>query len=174
MENVFFHLDELPVLSINSLDVICTNIRKYSGSMMCVTQNAQSQLTARYGNRADAIISNLRTKVYLSADLNTATALERTLGKYEFKDKQDGNKLKSRALLTADEIMSLPANKCLILVSGMRAILTRVKPYFKVRKLRKLTELPPYESPKQSNSGSIPLLPLEEMFPNALNTDNDE
>ncbi|WP_299884360.1 type IV secretory system conjugative DNA transfer family protein [uncultured Lacinutrix sp.] len=167
MYDVYFHLDETPILSIGSLDIIASNIRKYRGAIMCVCQNAQAQLTAKYGKRADAIISNLRTKVYLSADLNTATALECTLGRYEFEDKKDKDRLKSRAVLTADEIMSLPTNRALILVSGMRTIFARVKPYFKVRALRELSELPPYEA-NHIGSTAIKLLPLEELFPNVI------
>ncbi|WP_298507442.1 type IV secretory system conjugative DNA transfer family protein [uncultured Kordia sp.] len=171
MHDVYFHLDETPILSISSLDIIASNIRKYRGALMCVCQNAQAQLTAKYGKRADAIISNLRTKVYLSADLQTATALERILGRYEFEDKQDKDKMKSRAVLNADEIMSLPTNRALILVSGMRTIFARVKPYFKVKALRELSELPPYASNAHIGTDTIALLPLEELFPK---TDTDE
>jgi len=169
--DVFFHLDELPVLSISSLDVICSNIRKYRGAIMGVTQNAVAQLNARYGKRAEAIISNLRTKVYLSADLKTAESLERTLGKYNYVDKKDGDKLKSRSLLIADEIMSLPANKALVCVSGLRPSLVRITPYFKVRKLRELTAIPPFVSPIHTKGETIVLLPLQEMFPEKMNAD---
>ncbi len=166
MLDFYYHLDELPILSIGSLDIICANIRKYRGAIMAVTQNAQAQLTAKYGRRADAILSNLRTKMYLSADLQTATALERTLGKYEFNDNQDGDKLKSRPVLIADEIMSLPPNRALVLVSGMRMIFARVRPYFKIKKLRILTELPPYQSQGIISPTEVALLPLVELFPN--------
>jgi len=165
MQDVYFHLDELPILSIGSLDIICANIRKYRGAIMAVTQNATAQLTAKYGKRAEAIMSNLRTKVYLSADLPTATALERIIGKYEFTDKKDNDRLKSRPVMIADEIMSLPSNRALILVSGMRTILARVKPYFKVRRLRELSELPPYENEIAIETSEPVLLPLEDMFP---------
>jgi len=172
MEDVYFHLDETPILSIGSLDIIAANIRKYRGALMLVCQNAQSQLGAKYGKRAEAILSNLRTKVYMSADLNTATALERTLGRYEYNDVQDGDKLKVRNVLTADEIMSLPPNKALIMVSGMRGVLARVKPYFKVRALRELTAIAPARNSQHYAVGNaIPLLPLKEMYPN---TGNDE
>jgi type IV secretory pathway TraG/TraD family ATPase VirD4 len=173
MQDVYFHLDETPILSIGSLDIIASNIRKYRGALMCVCQNAQAQLFAKYGKRADAVISNLRTKIYLSADLNTATSLERIIGKYEFVDKQDNDKFKSRPLLVADEIMSLPTNRALILVSGMRTIFARVKPYFKVKKLHELSELPPYESNQALISEEIKLLPLEEIFPNTTADEND-
>lgn len=165
MLDVFHILDELPLLSIGSLDIICANIRKYSGAIMGVTQNCYAQLSAKYGRKSEAIISNLRTKVFLSADLGTATALERTLGRYEYYDRQDHERLKSRAVLTADEIMSLPANRGLIHTSGMRPILARIRPYFKVRVLRKLTELRAYESPEVPMTGTIPLIPIKEMFP---------
>jgi len=107
----------------------------------------------------------------MSTDLNTATALEITLGRYEFNDDQDYNRLKSRSVLNADEIMSLPPEKALIMVSGMRGVLARVKPYFKVRALRELTGLPPYRNDQHYvMSDAIALLPLKELFPN---TDDD-
>ncbi len=162
--DVYHHLDELPILSIGSLDIICSNIRKYRGAIMGVTQNAYAQLSAKYGKRAEAIISNLRTKIFLSADLNTATSLERTSGRYEYFDRQDDDRLKSRSVLTADEIMSLPADRGLIHVSGMRPILARITPYFKVQALRKLTELFPYQSPIAPMLEEIPLIPIKEMF----------
>lgn len=165
MLDVFHVCDELPVLSIGSLDVICANIRKYRGAILGVTQNAYAQLSAKYGKRAEAIISNLRTKVFLSADLQTATALERTLGKYEYNDKQDHDRLKSRAVMTADEIMSLPNDKGIIHVSGMRPILARITPYFKVKRLLKLTKIAPYESPVTPMMEKIPLIPIKKMFP---------
>ncbi|WP_339883558.1 type IV secretory system conjugative DNA transfer family protein [Polaribacter vadi] len=173
MEDVFFHLDETPILSIGSLDIIASNIRKYRGALMCVCQNAQSQLTAKYQKRAEAVISNLRTKIYLSADLQTATALERTIGKYEFVDKQDNDKLKNRSVLTADEIMSLPTNRALVLVSKMRSVFARLKPYYKVKRLRELSELPPYTNEVTQASQKIQLLPLQEMFPNAIADETD-
>ncbi|WP_299676299.1 type IV secretory system conjugative DNA transfer family protein [uncultured Dokdonia sp.] len=171
MLDMYFHLDELPVLSINSLDVICANIRKYRGAIMAVTQDAKAQLTARYGYRAQAILSNLRTKIYLSANLNTAMELERTLGRYDFNDKQDGDRLKSRSVLAADEIMALPSNKALVFVSGMRMMKVRVTPYFKIKKLRKLSELPPFVSDVNISSDTIALISLENLLPN---TDTDE
>ena len=172
MLDMYFHLDELPVLSINSLDVICANIRKYRGAIMAVTQDARAQLTARYGHRAQAILSNLRTKIYLSANVQTAMELERTLGRYDFNDKQDGDRLKSRAVFTVDEIMALPANRALVFVSGMRMMKVRVRPYFKVKKLRKLTELPPFLSDVSTSSGTVSLIPLEKFFPNTPSDEN--
>jgi len=173
MEDMYFHLDETPILSIGSLDIIAANIRKYRGNLMLVCQNAKAQLTAKYGTgRADAILSNLRTKVYMSADLATATALERILGRYEYNDAQDGDKLKMRNVLTADEIMSLSATKALVMVSGMRGVLARVKPYFKVRALRELTAIAPVRNSEHYASGAeIPLLPLKEMYPNTGNNE---
>ncbi len=138
----YFHLEELPVLSINNLDLIISNIRKYRGAILGVTQDAENQLTTKYGReKATAIINNMRVKLYLSASLDIATKLSKEFGTYEYKDKKSGQ-TKRRELMTADEIMSLPSEKALITVVNQRPILAKLKPYYKDPKLLKMKEIP--------------------------------
>ncbi|MBO6518028.1 MAG: type IV secretory system conjugative DNA transfer family protein, partial [Bacteroidia bacterium] len=104
---IFFHLDEFPLLRLNTIDLICANCRKYAGNMMVVTQDAENQLTANYGReKAEAILSNLRTKLFLSASLKTATSLEQELGQFEYEDPKTKQK-RLRPLLSKSEIMQL-------------------------------------------------------------------
>lgn len=164
--DMYFHIDEAPVLNINNLDVICSNIRKYRGAVMLVCQNAHSQLESVYGKKSESILANLRTKVYYSCDLPTAQNLEQVLGKYDFEDVQDNDRLKSRSVLTADEIISLPTDKCLIHISGVRPILSAVVPYFQFRDLRELTAQAPYEYNETTNLHAPELIELASLYPN--------
>ena len=164
--NVFFHLDETPVLEIKNLDVIASNIRKYRGCLMLVCQNAESQLKSKYGQTAGAILSNLRTKVYYSSDLATAKMLVEIIGKYDYIDKQDNDRMKIKNVMSVDEIVSLPQDKVLIHISGVRPILAIVKPYFHFPKLNELCNLPPYDFTKNAEFQEPEYIDLEKMFPN--------
>ena len=140
---VFFHLDEIPLLKgLDNLDSIAANLRKYNpgGGLMLVCQDTK-QLESNYGReKAQTILSNLRTKLYLSTSLETAEKLSRELGKYEYTDPKTKHK-KQRPLLTPDEIMQLE-NKGLITIQGKRPVLAGLTPYYKVRAMVKRTEIP--------------------------------
>lgn len=163
--DVYFHLDEAPVLRFEGLDTICANIRKYRGSMCLLAQDASAQFARVHGEQArDSILSNLKTKVYYSVSYNEAIRLERELGAFEYKDYFDGFTVKKRSLKTVDELMQIPENKVLITQTGKRPVLTRFVPYYKDSKYRKLSELPPYEI-KDQILPEIELVPLKTMYP---------
>ena len=134
--------EEFALLEISGFDSICANIRKYRGNIMCVVQNVQ-QIFKKYPQAAESILSNLRTKLFLSADLSLAEKLERQLGTVQYETKKNGER--HRPLLSKDEIMCLSETKGIITVSGKRSTLATVVPYFKTRKYRELAKLPAYE-----------------------------
>ncbi len=152
--NISFHLDEFPVLRLDNIDVICSVCRKYKGQMMIVCQDAENQISANYGK---AILSNLRTKLFLSTSLSMASQLEQELGKYEYEDTKTGHKL-TRSLLTKDQIMQLPDDEGLITISGKKPILAKLRPYYKTLKIRKLTEMAPV-------SGGADIKPNDDHMP---------
>ncbi len=160
--SISFHLDEFPVLRLDNIDIICSVCRKYKGQMMIVCQDAENQITANYGKaKAQAILSNLRTKLFLSTSLSMATKLEQEIGKYEYEDKKTGHK-RIRSLLTKDQIMQLPEDQGLITISGKKPILARLRPYYKTLKLRKRTEL-------GSVSGGADIDINQDLMPKRLN-----
>jgi type IV secretory pathway TraG/TraD family ATPase VirD4 len=163
--DVYFQLDEAPVLKLDNLDTICANVRKHRGNICCVGQDPYSQFARIYGNDArDSILANLKTKVYFSTTLEQAKRLEQIMGSFEFQDDYNESKRTVRSLMTVDEILTIPENKLLIHVSGKRPMVTRFKPYFKEPKYKRLSELPPYKI-EQTNHSTVQLLPLKEMYP---------
>jgi type IV secretory pathway TraG/TraD family ATPase VirD4 len=154
--SVDFILDEAPLLSIE-LDVLAANVRKYRGSLMLICQDSEAQLTATYGReRAQSILSNLKTKIFLSASLHLAQSLSKELGSYEYEDSKTKHK-RERALLTADEIMTLPQDRGIITVSGQGPILARLKPFYKIPEWTERAALAAIEG--SSNQKGIQLLP---------------
>ena len=174
-QDVLCHWDEMPLLTIHNVDVIASNIRKYRGGLLMVCQDAKNQLEAKYGkNTAQSILSNLRTKVYYSANLSTARDLEVELGKYEYSPEGSSTK-KTRSVLTTDEILSFSEDKVIITVMNKRPVVSGITPYYKERQIRKLTALPPHQSDVVDDSHRpIPLLDLEAMFPDALTSTTDD
>ena len=134
--------EEFALLEISSFDSIVANCRKYLTSTMVVVQNIQ-QIFKKYPQAAESILSNLRTKLFLSSDLPLAEKLERQLGTVSYESKKNG--VQHRPLLTKDEIMCLSESKGIITVSGKRSVLATVVPYFKTRKYREMAALAPYE-----------------------------
>jgi type IV secretory pathway TraG/TraD family ATPase VirD4 len=139
-QTLFFHLDEAPLLkSLDHLDLVCANIRKYNGGIMLVTQDAENQLASSFGKeKAQSILTNLRTKVYLSASLSQATKLESELGFKEVEDSKTGRKTKE-PLLNRNQIMRL--SKALITITGQHPLLVPVRPYYKNPRQRSRTKI---------------------------------
>lgn len=129
--DVLFVLDEMPVIRINSLDIISANIRKYRGNLLCVVQ-AKSQIINTFGKeKAHTITSNLTTHVYLSIDLEEATQLEKELGTYTY-EKENTKQTITRPLQTKTELMALQSQgKGIVTLSGKRPLLITFTPYFK-------------------------------------------
>ena len=164
---VYFHLDEAPVLALESLDTICANIRKHHGAMCLLAQDATAQFGRVYGKDArDSILSNLKTKAYFSCSFNESVRLERELGKFEYMDEFDHLRVKTRNLKTADELMTIPENKVLITQTGKRPVLTRYTPFYKETKYRQWSELSPFEL--EDTIHAVELVPLKTMYPNEI------
>lgn len=148
--DIDFILDETPILTIE-LDVLAANVRKYRGSLLVICQDAENQLTNSFGReRARSILSNLKTKLYLTTNLDSAQRLSKELGTYEYTDKKT-NQNRRRELMTPGEIMSLPADKGLITITGQQSILARLSPHYLIPRLKRMSELPPALDDDQIN-----------------------
>ncbi|HAD97539.1 MAG TPA: hypothetical protein DCG19_09040 [Cryomorphaceae bacterium] len=157
--NMSFILDETPILTIN-LSILAANVRKYAGSIAVFCQDAENQLTTSFGREgARSILSNLKTKLYLTASLDTAQALSKELGSYQYQDKETGHQ-KTRPLMTVDEIMTLPKGKGLITVTNEKPILAKLTPYYRIPSLLKKTQLPPASLFTDIEDGEDRLPPL--------------
>ncbi|NND77035.1 MAG: type IV secretory system conjugative DNA transfer family protein [Flavobacteriales bacterium] len=160
-QDIFFILDEAPILKLN-LDVYCSNIRKYRGGIMIITQDAKSQLRTQYGaERAQTIISNCYTRMYMGAEMESALELERILGNYEYADKKNKLVLHKRCLRSVDEILSMNERNALIISSGKKPVKAKLRPYYKIPKLRKLTEIEYETTDGVETVIEVPLLPFQ-------------
>jgi type IV secretory pathway TraG/TraD family ATPase VirD4 len=95
---------------------------------------------------------------FTGQSLETATELERTLGKFEFKD-EDGHKV-VRSLMTSDEIRMLDMNRAILICGHNPPVLARLRPYYESLKLNEYASIPAQNLENQAISGDIPVLPL--------------
>lgn len=172
--DLFIICEEAPVITINGLDTICSNIRKYRAGCLFITQNALSQFTSKYGrDKAISIISNCKTRMYMGAELNTAQELEQQLGNFDYVDHDDGDKVKRRELMTKHELMEMDDRIAVVTVAGQGNYKIKLKPYYKQKNLVEKTEIT-FETEEERTVSSTPvLLPLETMYPET-NQDEEE
>jgi type IV secretion system protein VirD4 len=158
-QDIFLMIDEASSLVLPTLPLATANVRKHRAGIMLLLQD-YNQLVHNFGKyEADGIKANCYAKMYFTGQsLETATELERTLGKFEFKDK-DGHKT-IRSLMTNDEIRMLETNRALLLCGHNPPVLARLKPYYESLKFKEYASIPAPYSVNQALSGSIPVLPL--------------
>lgn len=162
---VYFNLDEIPLLKLENLDSICANVRKHCGAICILSQDPFSQLATVYGeHKRDAILSNMKTRAYYSVNLEQARRLETELGAFEYADNYDDDRVKTRSLKTASELLLMKENEVLITHTGSKPILTKFTPYYKDKRMLALSKLEAYEI-EPINHNSVSLLPLESMYP---------
>lgn len=140
--DVYFLLDETPILRIFNIDLIASNIRKYRGNLVLFCQD-EMQLEVSYGKqKAGAIVANMNTRVYLSCNLSTARNLESELGEYEYKDKETGH-TKRRSLMTKTELLQLKDEEAIVTTIGKPPVKLNLIPYYKQSDLLKKSQYPP-------------------------------
>ncbi|HUM50754.1 MAG TPA: type IV secretory system conjugative DNA transfer family protein [Chitinophagales bacterium] len=126
---VLFVLDEFSSLSINNIDTIISNVRKYHISLGILIQS-YSQLYSRYGEHiAKTIINNCAARMYFHSqtDATTLHNLEQELGRYSYTI--DG-KTMNRELKTMSEIRKMDAGKAILLYTNFDPVLLSLKPYY--------------------------------------------
>lgn len=158
--DMYFHLDEAPILNV-PLDVWACNVRKYKGNLFVVGQDSRAQFTDRYGSqKTQAILSNLKTKLYLSPSVTTAKELERELGDYQYKDKKT-EQMRTRPLMKAHEILQMSKNIGLITRFGEKPIKAKLTPYYKIPSLAMETQKPIPKGMFENELPTPPHLDLE-------------
>jgi type IV secretion system protein VirD4 len=158
---IFLLIDECSSLKLDSpsLSLIIANIRKFKSGLMTLWQS-ESQLQEIYGmHDANNIIENSFTKIYLPGQTHaTSKILESVLGKFEFEDDTTGT-IKLRNLMNADEIRM--TQKAIIIVSNYPPIHEELHPFYKNRKLKALTEIPPVELNNRLPVDAPPLIEIQ-------------
>ena len=157
-QDIFLLIDEASSLNLPTLPLAVANVRKHRSGIMLLVQDF-NQLIHNYGKyEADGIKANCFAKMYFTGQsLETATELERTLGKFEYKDKK-GNKV-IRSLMTSDEIRMLNIKRALLICGHHPPIKARLRPYYKNSIYRSFSEFPIPETENKSLE-SIPVLPM--------------
>jgi type IV secretory pathway TraG/TraD family ATPase VirD4 len=158
-QDIFLLIDEASSLKLPTLPLAVANVRKHRAGIMLLVQDF-NQLTHQYGkNEADGIKSNCFAKMYFTGQsLDTCKELEQTLGKYEYKDKDE--KKNVRSLMTSDEIRVMKSNRALLICGHYLPVLARLKPYYKRIKFRNYSLIPPPEINSLAPINSVPVLPL--------------
>ncbi|PQJ13016.1 hypothetical protein CJD36_004535 [Flavipsychrobacter stenotrophus] len=142
---ITFIIDEAATMRLQSLPKILELGRKYLISVATLWQDF-GQVEHIFGkNEAANILANSRLKVFMPSGqpLATCRMLSELLGKYSYEDKN--SVLKTRELLTAQEIFQL--REILLLNGNNKPMLLAAKPYFENKKLKEITELPVYTIP---------------------------
>jgi type IV secretory pathway TraG/TraD family ATPase VirD4 len=159
-QNIFLLIDECSSLNLPTLPLAVANIRKHRSGAMLLLQDF-NQLVHNYGKyEADAIKSNCFAKMYFTgSSLETATELERTLGKYEFEDNKKSKVV--RPLMTNDEIRTMPLNQALLICGHHLPIKVRLRPYYKRFKFRAYCQIPTPQTKQTALPDEIPVIPLK-------------
>ncbi len=159
-ENIFFLLDEAASLTMPSLPITISNIRKYNSGIMLVYQDF-NQVIQNFGkNDAETIRTNSFAKLYFTGQsLETARVLETTLGKYTYEDEKGIKRV--RSLMTADEIRTMPIDEALLICGHHRPILTKMTPYYKNRRMRTRTIYEPVVTQGEIPLDDVQFIPLK-------------
>lgn len=156
--SIFFVLDESGNLPLESLQVAASTLRKFSSGLLLLAQDYSQYVHLHGAHKASAIKSCCFAHVYFpSQPLSTCIDLEKTLGKYEFKD--ENNTTKVRPLLSADEIRCLEKGTALILTGNNPPIHARMYPYYSSSN-RNNYNLPYQDIPSKLPFTAVPLIPL--------------
>lgn len=147
----------------NFVPFISSQIRKYRAYGIWGYQS-YSQCVELYGKEgAQTLKNNTGTVLYLGGqDLDTATVISRSLGKYSFTKNE---RIQHREVMTPQEVMHKTSNDGgVLLCNGQPPMpLKRIRAYYENKKFKKWAEQP--APPIDSGVSEIPpLLPIDELI----------
>ena len=154
-QSLFFLLDEFGNAgAIPGFSSLITSLRKRRVSVSILLQS-ESQLIATY-RRHDAntiLAGGIGSRLYYAGQDAETAALEKTLGRHgvTIEDESGRRRDVSRNLMNADEIRTMGDDQALFIHSNQRPALIRTTPYFKNRRLRKRSQIPPPPLPTADN-----------------------
>lgn len=158
-QNIFFLIDECSSLHLPTLALATANVRKHNAGIMLIIQDF-NQIVHHYGKyESDAIRANCFAKLYFTGQsLETASELEKILGKYEYKDKDDKKVI--RSLMTNDEIRTMKETRAILVCGHYPPILAKLHPYYKSLRYRNYSLIPAPINESTNAVDTIPVLPL--------------
>jgi len=127
--HIYLMIDELSSIPLPSLPTVIANSRKYFG-ILGVLQS-EAQLYNNYGEHSAKAILNNATKVYMSGLDAEAERISKALGDYQYYEDKERRVLRTRQLMTANEIRFMPKDKVIIMpTGGMRPIYSSIVPFY--------------------------------------------
>jgi type IV secretion system protein VirD4 len=151
---VLFLLDEFPQLGrMNALSQAISTIRSYGGRMMIVAQSL-SQLRGAYGNDgAQNFLANCRLQLFMApADSETPDYVSKAIGNFTRKARSKSwtmgqigksniqEREEGARLLRPEELRSLSADECVLLIQDSNPVLAQKVRYFDDRYLNPIFE----------------------------------
>lgn len=133
-KDIYILIDELSSLPLPNLANVYSNARKFRMPILGVIQS-QNQLFENYGQYNAKTILNNATRIYMTGLSDECEYLEKMLGTFQYYEDQEKKVLRSRPLMSSDEIRTMPKNRVLVFPNGgMRPLFVKVKPYYKIPK----------------------------------------
>jgi len=141
--DVFILADEMGSLTIKGFAEATANLRKYRVGIMYAIQS-RAQLIERYGSHdAHTILANSWSKlIFPGMETDLAQELEKRLGRWTF-EREDGKGQSSREVMTISELVHIDEGTAILSAGSYRPMKVNVKPYFKDRSIRIMSEIPP-------------------------------
>lgn len=137
---LFLLIDELSSIPLPSLPVVIANARKYF-SILGILQS-ESQLYENYGEHSAKSILNNACKVYMSGLDTECERISKALGEYQYYEDKDKKILRTRQLMTPQEIRTMPKDRVIILPNGgLLPLYCKVVPYYKNRRCLRYMEM---------------------------------
>ena len=161
--DIFLLIDELSSIPLPGLANVISNARKFKLPILGVLQS-ESQLYENYGQYNAKSILNNATRIYMTGLQQECQSLETALGNYQYYEDKQEKVLRTRPLMSADEIRCMPKNRALVLPNGgMRSLYVKFRPYYKVPKFVGFTQLsePTEYEPPTPIRYKVQYLPLD-------------
>ena len=153
-------LDEFGQFFVPGFETFAATSRKYQ-VVFCLLLQSLSQLTTRYGReQAETILNAIGSEQYFPGmPIDLASQISRRMGQ-----KSDGNN-RHKPLMREHEVIHLKEDEALLLYGGRDPIKLKLKPYYKQRKLRKLSNLAPANIPTRPLPAIqyVPLQPADQL-----------
>lgn len=130
---LFLMIDEMSSIPMPSLPVVMANARKYF-SILGILQS-ESQLYQNYGDHGAKAILNNACRVYMSGLDAECERISKALGEYQYYEDKEKKILRTRKLMTAQEIRTMPKDRVIIIPNGgLLPLYCKVTPYYKNRR----------------------------------------
>ncbi|MFD2565902.1 type IV secretory system conjugative DNA transfer family protein [Pseudotenacibaculum haliotis] len=146
---LFLLIDELSSIPLPSLPVVIANARKYF-SILGILQS-ESQLSENYGEHSTKTILNNACKVYMSGLDTECERISKALGEYQYYEDKEKKILRTRKLMTAQELRTMSRDRVIILPNGgLLPLYCKATPFYKNRRYLRYMEM---ELPEDYESG---------------------